>query len=151
MLGLPESSGYPISSLTIRHFFPHVPIYLPDPRNDGSLCIPARGFAFVLPQEIQRIPDNVFDLCLNIDSFGEMSSEQVEGYLSLVQRSVKEGGLFMNLNRRKRIGNYDNNPLMYRYGPNEILRWETDPFMFHARRTKEHNKDGHLLRLERTR
>lgn len=138
------------SSMTIRHFFPDVPVYFSH-CVDSDLLTLKRGFFFVFPHDIARIPDNVFDICLNIDSFQEMTADQVVGYLSLVQRAAKDGGSLINLNRRRIINDFDNNPFLYPYcRANEIVRWETDPFMFRALNVSG-LKDPHVLRIERIR
>ncbi len=136
------------AALTLRHFFPERPIRFAH-RLDGPL--PAEpGFLLVPHAQARRLPEACYDAALNIDSFQEMTREQVAGYLELVQLSVKDGGLFLNINRRKEVGDYDNNPLLYPYKPcNEVLRWETDPFLHHA--LNADRKDNHMLRLERVR
>lgn len=76
-----------------------------------------------------------------------MTKEQVHTYLELVRRTLKDGGIFLNLNRRKRLGQYDNNPLLYPSYENEILKWEIDPFFHNALMLNQ--KDPHFIRVER--
>lgn len=147
IVDLPEMLLY--SSRTIRHFLPDAPFHFAHRHPDGTLKIPDEGFLFVPNRDFARLPDDAFDLCINIGSFQEMSRSQVYGYLELFQRSSKAGGHILTLNRRKTVGDWDNNPLAYPYGPNEILRWEPDPFLFMALRVDR--MDPFYLRTEKVR
>lgn len=47
-------------------------------------------FAFFTPNQLELLPDSSIDIFANINSFGEMSKEQVENYMSHVFRLTKE-------------------------------------------------------------
>lgn len=147
IVDLPEMILY--SSRTLRHFFPDRPIRFSHRLEGATLALPDEGFLFVPHVDAGRLPSDAFDLCVNIDSFQEMSRNQVFGYLALFQRAARPGALIFTVNRRKRIGDWDNNPLTYPYGPNEVLRWEADPFTFHALQAER--LDANLIRAERVR
>jgi hypothetical protein len=147
ILDLPEMVL--LSSITIRHFFPDLPIHFSHLSTDPVLRLPDRGVLFCYPQDVSRLPSDVFDLTVNVDSFQEMTEAQVGDYLPFVQRAAKDGGLALNLNRRTRVGDFDNNPLLYPYAPaNEVLIWEPDPFMFESLDISG-RRDAHMLRVER--
>lgn len=135
------------SSRTIHHMIPDAPTHFAHRMPAGPLTLPSSGFLFVPHTDAARLPAGAFDLCLNIDSLQEMSREQVEGYMKLFGRAGRAGALMMTLNRRKTVGGWDNNPLVYPYPPSDILRWETDPFMLNTLRAER--KDSWLLRFER--
>jgi hypothetical protein len=144
IVDLPEMLLY--SSRTLRHFFPDRPMAFSHSRPGASLELPESGFLFVHHTDARRVPSDAFDLCINIDSFQEMSQPQVAGYLALFQRAAKPGARIFTVNRRKRIGDWDNNPLTYPYGPNKVVRWEADPFTFHSLQAER--LDANLIREE---
>ena len=149
ILDLPEMVL--LSSITIRHFFPDLPIHFAHLSADPVLRIPDRGVVFCYPQDVSRMPSDVFDLAVNVDSFQEMTAAQIDDYFLFVQRTTKDGGLVLNLNRRTQVGDFHNNPLLYPYAPaNEILTWESDPFMFESLDISG-RRDAHVLRIERVR
>lgn len=107
----------------------------------------AGGYLFVPHALYADVPSASFDLCLNVDSFQEMSLEHVARYLALFQRAAGPGARMLTLNRRKSVGGEDNNPLLYPYGPNRVLRWEADAFMRYVLGAER--PDPWLLRVER--
>lgn len=148
IVDLPEMLLY--SSRTVRHFLPDVPVrFAPPVDKNGTLTLPSEGFFFVPHQDADRLPADSFDLCININSFQEMLREQVADYLALFQRSARTGGHIVTSNRRKPMKGFDNNPLCYPYRPNEVLLWETDPFMYDVLRWDR--PDSTLFRVERVR
>lgn len=85
-------------------------------------------------QDLASIPDGIFDLALNFNSFSEMPPAVVEAYFSTLYRTAKTGAVFMNVNRiqehRQEDGRvFDMNPLLFPYDPSDrILEWDADPF-----------------------
>jgi putative sugar O-methyltransferase len=47
-------------------------------------------FAFFTPNQLEFLPDSSIDIFANINSFGEMSTDQVENYMSHVWRLTKQ-------------------------------------------------------------
>lgn len=135
------------SSRTIRRYLPDVPVRFALQDGDGPLALPESGFLLVPNARFERLPGGFADLCVNIGSFQEMSREQVWGYMGLFRRASRLGAHWLTLNRRKTVGDWDNNPLLYPYGDNEVLRWEPDDFTFMALRVDR--KDPFFLRVER--
>jgi SAM-dependent methyltransferase len=102
--------------------------------------VPDEGFGFFRPGETDLLPNGGFDIALNANSFMEMERAQRDGYLELIQRVLRPGGLFWNVNRAKpatpqRDGStYDNNPLLYPYDPRaRVLLWDQDEFQGEVR------------------
>jgi SAM-dependent methyltransferase len=90
----------------------------------------------------ELIGQDSFDLSINLNSFMEMDRDTRDGYIELIYRATRPGGLFYNVNRRlpnlplRDGGAWDSNPLLYAYHhDDEILVWEEDPFQT-ATRTK---------------
>ena len=90
---------------------------------------------FLPPQHASQIESGSIDLALNFNSFMEMDRSQRDGYIELVYRVCRRGGLFVNINRRQpalpqRDGStFDSNPLLYPYRSTDaVLRWEMDAF-----------------------
>jgi putative sugar O-methyltransferase len=48
-------------------------------------------FAFLTPNQIEQFPDGYFDLCVNMNSLGEMRLDQVENYLYHIDRLTTMG------------------------------------------------------------
>lgn len=93
------------------------------------------SYWFVVPQEIDRIHNGEFSLCLNFNSFMEMDTGTLNRYFQLMYRAARKNGLFVNVNRRQRSlpqrdGTvFDNNPLLYPYrSTDRVLVWEEESF-----------------------
>jgi hypothetical protein len=137
------------SSLALRALFPNLPIRFVYEGNVGALT--QQGVTMCVPGVADTIPPDSCDIAMNVDSFQEMTAEQVAGYLRLVQRVVRSGGVFVNINRRKyhRDEEYDNNPLMYPYDErNKVRRWEPDSFMTETFNIGGTRADPWMLRVE---
>lgn len=132
------------SSRAVRKRLPSAPMRIALSADEAHLV--PEGFRFVPHALHEGVASASYDLCLNVDSFQEMALEHVAAYLALFQRAAAPRARLLTLNRRKTVGGEDNNPLLYPYGPNRVLRWEADRFMRYvlgAERT-----DPWLLRLE---
>lgn len=44
---------------------------------------------FLLPHQLELLPEKQFDLCINISSFGEMNFQQIEWYFNQINRLTK--------------------------------------------------------------
>jgi hypothetical protein len=102
-----------------------------DPRQP----FPDADFVFVPAPHVDSLPAGSFDLALNFYSFMEMDREARDGYLNTIYRTVRERGIFYNVNRRQRSlpqrdgSVFDNNPLLYPYSSSDrVLAWEEDAF-----------------------
>lgn len=137
------------SSRTIRRYLPDTPVAFAHRQAGAKLELPDNGFLLVPHYLASRLPDEAFDAAINVDSFQEMSAEQVYGYLDLIGRCARPNAVLMTINRRKQVGTFDNNPLRYPYPASEVIRWENDAFYHSALRVDR--KDLHLLRVEKIR
>jgi hypothetical protein len=140
------------SSLVLRALFPTLPIRFV---YDGdSAAFDERGVTMCVPDVAHAIPPGICDIAMNTDSFQEMTGPQVAEYLALVQRVVRSGGVFVNINRRKYHNDeaFDNNPLMYPYDRrNTARRWELDSFMAQSLNVGGRRNEPWLLRIETVR
>lgn len=50
--------------------------------------IESASIIFLMPHQLELIPDNTFDLSMNISSFGEMSTAQIDWYFSQINRTT---------------------------------------------------------------
>ncbi len=57
-------------------------------------------FAFFTPNQLEFLPDSSIDVFANINSFGEMSSDQVENYMSHVWRLTRQHIYLRNFDER---------------------------------------------------
>lgn len=143
-----------VSSTTLKKIFPDKDQYFIFPGSDIKIQDNKPGFYFVTIDCLDEIPKDFFDMAMNLDSLQEMTLEQVDGYIKLIQNSVKDGGHFYNLNRRKQLvdENYDNNPLTYNYFPdNKVIEWDIDPYFYNTFNLNQVRIDGWIKRIEEIR
>jgi hypothetical protein len=139
------------SSMAISALYPDLPVHFIYPEAKEKYDSQKSGVYFCVPEMIDTIISDSFELAFNIDSFQEMTESQIHTYLKLIQRAVKQGGVFVNLNRRKYLSSeqFDNNPLMYPYAAlNNIRRWEVDSFMLNTLNIGGVRPDSWLYRSE---
>lgn len=48
------------------------------------------SIVFLLPHQLEMLPDKKFDLCMNISSFGEMNVDQIKWYFDQINRLAKK-------------------------------------------------------------
>jgi putative sugar O-methyltransferase len=63
----------------------------------------AHSVTTFLAHQLALMPDSHFDLVINVSSFDEMSSSQVEHYFSLIERKCR-GWLYVKGHAQRRIG-----------------------------------------------
>jgi len=90
-------------------------------------------FWFLETAEIARVADGSVDVALNINSLMEMDEGVRNDYLEQIDRALRPGGLFYNVNRMQRAMDrrngeaFESNPLTYPYKTSDvILEWEPD-------------------------
>ena len=88
------------SSAALREIFPETKQTFIYP-GSAECDFQEAGFYFISASCSQRLPNNFLDCSVNIDSFQEMTEEQVNGYINLVQEKSKHDSPFLNINRRK--------------------------------------------------
>ena len=120
-----------------------LPEVLPAAKKTLARLAPNADLTLATPEEAARLGDNMFDLALCIATFHLLTPRQIDEYLALVQRTVKPGGVFVSLVAPKG----DNNPLLYPYRANRIVRWGPDEF--HSNVLQWAPEDAYVLRVER--
>ncbi len=98
-IDLPETIA--IASVFLADMFPNAKILLPNEVKSANFS--NFDFVFLTPNQINLLPDNSADICINTDSFQEMTHEQIDEYFKLVQRVVKNNGHFFTRNRVDKI------------------------------------------------
>jgi putative sugar O-methyltransferase len=107
LVDLPESIVN--AFIFLSSIYPDVPIFLPDQSKDFlSKFNPYGGndesvIVFLTPWQVDLLPSDVIDLAINTHSFQEMKQEQIKDYFSLIQRVVRNEGLFFCVNRVEKI------------------------------------------------
>jgi len=99
LIDLPETLILSIS--VINELFPQSKILFPNEcgsKIDNQL-MQKYDFIFLTPSQIHLLEDNLIDLSINTNSFGEMHINQINKYLNLIQRVSKSGSYFFNTNR----------------------------------------------------
>jgi hypothetical protein len=107
-------------------------------------------------KDLASIPDGIFDLALNFNSFSEMPPTEVNAYFSTLYRTTRTGAVFMNVNRiqehRQEDGHvFEMNPLRFPYDSSaRILKWDADPFQQFVRQfcRLKHVKTTAITRME---
>jgi putative sugar O-methyltransferase len=137
IVDLPEM--IPFSIYTIQRYVPNADIHYNEFPQKAE-HIPPNSFWFIVPQKVNILPAQFFDVCLNFNSFMEMDEAVRNSYIHMIYRLARPGAIFYNVNRRQkalpqRDGSvFDNNPLLYPYRPDdEIIFWEEDAFQMAAR------------------
>ena len=99
LVDLPETLILSIS--TINELFPQSKILFPNECDNkiNTQLLEKYDFIFLTPDKINLLEDNLIDLSINTNSFGEMQIDQVNKYLKLIQRVSKNGSFFFNTNR----------------------------------------------------
>lgn len=54
--------------------------------HDVKIEMESANIVFLLPHQLALLPDNEFDLCMNISSFGEMNLQQIKWYFEQIDR-----------------------------------------------------------------
>jgi putative sugar O-methyltransferase len=100
LVDLPETLAVAIPYLS--SLFPKAKMAMPNEiQADG---FPAEyDFAFLTPDQLALIADDSIDLALNCHSFQEMTHQQIEIYIRLVQRVCRDSALFFTANRVEKI------------------------------------------------
>jgi putative sugar O-methyltransferase len=107
LVDLPESIVN--AFVFLSSIYPDVPIFLPDQsENFLSKFNPYGGndesaIVFLTPWQVDFLPSDAIDLAINTHSFQEMKQEQIKDYFSLIQRVVRNEGLFFCVNRVEKI------------------------------------------------
>lgn len=57
------------------------------------------NFIFMTPWQLKFIPNNLFDLSINVASFQEMRKSEISKYFKFIQNRSKKNGLFFCVNR----------------------------------------------------
>lgn len=123
-----------LSAYTLRKYIPNARLVFADELDAISLSEEGQ-FVFVPAQNVDRLPNSTFDLCLNLNSFQEMDESARDHYIRTFYRVGGKNALFFNCNRRTRHlpqrdnVSFDNNPLLYPYADSDrVLTWEECPF-----------------------
>ncbi|TSC96841.1 MAG: hypothetical protein Athens071426_313 [Parcubacteria group bacterium Athens0714_26] len=139
IVDLPEMLGY--AAYQILKYRPDLSVVYPDEFNEGLFGKENKPTVyFLLPKQIEYLPENFFNVILNFTSFSEMAPEEIIRYFSYIYKIGKQGAIFYNVNRVKQLSKKEedgviiNNPLLFPYGNNdEILSFGTDEFHYATR------------------
>lgn len=148
IVDLPETILF--SMCFLRSIFPKAPMLLPHEIGDSRLdagALAKHDFIFLLPSQIDRLPDDCFDIAVNTFSFQEMTPAQIGSYFQLAQRACKPGALWCNHNRVEKLPSRGRPPVRAMFFPyakgNEVLVDEISRFM------RLVQLDDCVLRIER--
>ena len=109
IVDLPETQ---LASIPIvNELFPNSKILFPNEttKKIDKMSLKNYDFIFLTPNQINFLDDNLIDLSINTNSFGEMHLEQVNEYINFIQRVSKNGSFFFNTNRVEKyaVMNYE--------------------------------------------
>lgn len=98
IIDLPEMISF--SSAITATFLPEAKILLPNEIKDS---FSTADFVFLLPSQVNMIPDNSISLSINVESFMEMKMSEIISYFELIQRVAKPNSLFFTTNRHEKV------------------------------------------------
>lgn len=132
IIDIPETILY--SSCYLRNIFPEACILLPHEVSNMSLeTIINNDFIFILPSQIDMLPENIFDLAVNVVSMQEMTLSQICKYFTLIQKTCRDGALWCNSNRVEKVPNMVTKPIRAYEFPynkkNEVIVNEINRFI----------------------
>ncbi len=81
----------------LKSIFPDIRILLPheaDQDREGSRA----DVLFLLPTQVDLVPDRSMNFCFNMSSFQGMTIETVNHYLRFMARTLKPGGTMLSVN-----------------------------------------------------
>lgn len=96
IVDLPEMISF--SSACVHYVFPEAKMLLPN-EVEGSIDYNEYDFVFLWPNQTNYLSDDGFDLAINSGSMCEMKNSEIAFYFDVIQRVVKNGGLFYCSNR----------------------------------------------------
>ena len=93
---LPETFNWGYA--TLAHYAPKATIALPNEIESLGDAVWDRDFVLLCPEQARLIPGARLDAAINCSSFQEMTYPIIEGYLALIRRALRPGGIFYCLN-----------------------------------------------------
>tara|TARA_B100001175_G_scaffold290593_1_gene275154 strand:- start:51 stop:1166 length:1116 start_codon:yes stop_codon:yes gene_type:complete len=103
-IDLPETISH--SMLYIVSVFPSAKILMPneiESINQTKINFYDYDFVFLTPKQVNLISDDFVDLSINMNSFQEMTHNQINEYFDLIQRVGKNNSYFFTSNRAEKI------------------------------------------------
>jgi len=115
LFDLPELSA--VQTYYIHNTYPNSRIlYLKDLLERGNKVFDEKFDFMILPGwMIDKVPNQYFDLVINIRSMMEMSLEIIDFYFKHINRSVKNNGLFACINRYHKKSHSEEDIIMKHY------------------------------------
>jgi hypothetical protein len=146
IIDLPEIILY--SMIYLKDIFPASRILLPHEITEITKeTLMDYDIIFLLPTQTGLLPEDGFDLAVNVASMMEMNHSQIEKYINLIQKVCKKGALFCNDNRIEKASNKYTKPIRafeYPYfNQNEVIVNEIN------RMIRLIQSDDFILRIER--
>ena len=63
-----------------------------------------KKYNYIIPQKIDCLKNKKYDIFINCFSLQEMSVENVEAYINLIYKQLRDGGIFISINHHGRAG-----------------------------------------------
>ncbi len=82
----------------LKSVFPDIRILLPHQAGQDRAVHKKADVQFLLPTQVELVPDRSMDFCFNMSSFQEMTIETVNHYLRFMARTLKPGGTMLSVN-----------------------------------------------------
>ncbi len=108
IIDLPEMLT--LSSALLCYLFPEERILFPHEVDDRMEDIPEYDIVLLHPLQIPYLENVKADLAINIASFMEMESAEVESYFALIDQHLELGGYFFCSNRDEKITVFEEYP-----------------------------------------
>ncbi len=98
-----------IAFLTISNFFPNLKVSFKNYRNleknYGNIekAFKHYDIIFLPPEDLNKLPNNICDLSINICAFQEMSKQTIKKYILETKRILTNNNLFISINRKTKF------------------------------------------------
>jgi len=99
-----------VSSAQMINIFPNSNICFPNEIKQNKDNLKKFDIIYLLPNQINILENEFFDLAINTESFMEMDYEEVKKYLNLISNTTNDGGYFFTSNRIRKVQRFFSYP-----------------------------------------
>ena len=99
-----------VSSAQMINIFPNAKFCFPNEINENLTKIQDFDIIYLLPNQIEILEKNFFDLAINTESFMEMDFEEVKKYINLINDTTNDSSYFFTSNRIRKVQKFFNYP-----------------------------------------
>ena len=99
-----------VSSAQMINIFPNAKFCFPNEINENYTNIRDFDIIYLLPNQVNILEKNFFDLAINTESFMEMDFEEVKKYINLINDTTNDKSYFFTSNRIRKVQKFFDYP-----------------------------------------